>query len=107
MSPPRPYPGWGQTVWLLVTRGVTRWVYINWTVGTKRENRREPTRKADKTHRQQTTERRKGQSAQEADETVDAGKQAGLVKVKDNQKYREYRRSSDVQLIDGAANSGL
>ena len=37
VSPPSPYPRWGQTVWLLVTRGVTGWIYINWTVGAKKE----------------------------------------------------------------------
>ena len=42
-----------------------------------KESRTEPTR-------QKTTEGKKAQSARETDETVDAGKQAELAKVKDN-----------------------
>ena len=47
--------------------------------------------------RERADKRGKAQLVQEEDETVDAGKQAGPVNVRDNQKCRDYRRSTDVQ----------
>ena len=84
VSPPRPYPGWEQTVCLAVSRGQQDGWIKTGRLALKDRTGENPTRKADRTHRQQTTDGKKAQSAQEADETVDAGKRAGLAKVKDN-----------------------
>ena len=66
-------------------------------MGVYKEGSNTTRKKSNPTKRERADKRGKAQLVQEEDETVDAGKQAGPVNVRDNQKCRDYRRSTDVQ----------